>query len=309
MCTYVIAIGGNALEENRQEISEILREIAQCVTEMSQRGDKVVLVHGNGPQIGKIVLQNHYAKSFVEENRMDECGAMTQALIGYRLQKELDNVFHQKGISSSVVTVLTQTIVDQKEVETISPTKPIGPYYTKEEADQMGRKEHFIFVEEAEKGYRRVVPSPMPLAIKELDAVKALLEQGRIVIAGGGGGIPVICNEWGELTGVAAVVDKDYTAEMIAEEILADQLILLTEAEYVAVDYGTKKQKNLEKIHTVVLKKYMEQGEFAQGSMLPKVDAAIKFAESRKGRSTVIGTVSKLSEIMKGTSGTVIYKE
>jgi carbamate kinase len=306
MSTYVIAIGGNALEDNQDNIGAILNHISECIVKLIKNNNKIILVHGNGPQIGKIVIQNHCAHNIIKESSIDECGAMTQALIGYQLQKELGNTLKKSNIKKDIVTVLTQVIVDENEVLTIEPTKPIGPFFTKEEVQKLMNEENVPYIEDSARGYRRVVPSPMPRKIEEIAVIKKLLDDGNIVIAGGGGGIPVIVKEC-ELKGVDAVIDKDYTAQLIASEIEADYLVILTGVEYVAINYGKDDQTNLKKISISQLDKYIQEGQFSKGSMLPKVSACKMFVENRKNRMAVIGTISKLRDIISGTSGTVIY--
>ncbi|MGN0164707.1 MAG: carbamate kinase [Lachnospiraceae bacterium] len=307
MRTYVIAIGGNALEENKDGLDSILQQISNCIADLIKEGNRLVLVHGNGPQIGNIVVQNQMAHGVIEENTIDECGAMTQAMIGYTLQKEIGNSLRKKGIRKDVVTVLTQVVVDEQEALNIEPSKPIGQFYTKEEAMCRMQTEGFPYMEDAGRGYRRVVRSPMPKRIEEIGVIRELLEVGSIVIAGGGGGIPVIEKEGG-LCGVEAVIDKDFTAELLAGEIDADTLILLTGVEYAAINFGTPEQKNLEIVHLPELEKYIEEGQFSKGSMLPKVQACIRFVKDGENRQAIIGTLSKLHEIIIGKGGTVVVR-
>lgn len=305
MRTYVIAIGGNALEENKGGLETILKQLSDCIAGLIREGGRLVLVHGNGPQIGNIVVQNQLAHGVIEESPIDECGAMTQAMIGYTLQKEIGNSLRRQGIRRDIVTVLTQVIVDEQEALNIEPTKPIGRFYTKEEAIQRMKTEGLPYAEDAGRGYRRVVRSPMPKRIEEIGVIRELLTAGSIVIAGGGGGIPVVEKESG-LCGVEAVIDKDFTAELIAREIGADFLILLTGVEYVAVRYGTPQQQNLKTVGTAELERYISENQFSKGSMLPKVQACMRFVKEKDGRQAVIGTLSKLREITEGKSGTVV---
>lgn len=307
MKRYVIAIGGNALEEKKSSLPEIFRQIAGCIAYLIERGDSIAIVFGNGPQVGKLVMQNHYASKEIEENSIDECVAMTQALIGYQMEKELGNALLQYGVKRNIVNVITQAVVDEKELRETNPTKPIGYAYTKEEAERLcAERPETVFKEDSGRGWRQVVVSPKPVRIREIDTIKALLEQENIVIAGGGGGIPVIEKENQEYLGVDAVIDKDYTAERIAEDVNADVLILLTSVEYVAIHYGSRDQKNLVMISANEMKTYEKAGEFSEGSMLPKVRAALQFVQSAVGRQVVIGTLAKLSDILEGKSGTRI---
>ena len=305
MCTYVIAIGGNALEENNNNFSEILGQISKCIAAIVKDENNVVLVHGNGPQIGKIIIQNHCAHNIIKESSIDECGAMTQAMIGYQLQKELGNSLKKQGITKDIITILTQVVVDKREAKTIEPTKPIGPFFSREVALMRSIEENVPYVEDSGRGYRRVVPSPMPKRIEEIQVIRNLLDNDNIVIAGGGGGIPVV-EETDGLKGIDAVIDKDYTAELLAEEINADYLILLTGVEYVAINYGSSDQVNLEKITISQIDQYIEEGQFSKGSMLPKVAACKMFVERNWSKKAAIGSISRLNEIINGRSGTFI---
>lgn len=307
MKRYVIAIGGNALEEKKEALPEIFRQIAGCIAELIGRGDGIVIVFGNGPQVGRLVMQNHYASKEIRENSMDECVAMTQALIGYQLEKELGNALMRCGIRRNIVNVITQVVVDEEELLNAEPTKPIGAAYSREEAErQQAQQPGIVFREDKGRGWRRVVASPEPREIREIDTIRTLLEQENIVIAGGGGGIPVVKREGKEYLGVDAVIDKDFTAEKIAEETDASVLILLTGVEYVAVHYGREDQKDLHTLTAEEMREYEAAGEFPAGSMLPKVKAALRFAGGGNGRQAVIGTLSKLPEILHGKSGTCI---
>lgn len=306
MCTYVIAIGGNALEEQKEALEPVLYNISKCIAKMIKGGDRVVLVHGNGPQIGNIVIQNQCARHIIPESRIDECGAMTQALIGYRLQQSLGNQLEKAGINTGIITVLTQVIVDREEALNSRPTKPIGPFFSREVSEAVKSEQTITMIKDSVRGYRRVVPSPKPLAIKEINIIKELVCRGNIVIAGGGGGIPVYYDRDHILRGADAVIDKDYTAEKLAEEIGADTLIILTGAEYVALNYGREDQINLTEAGTGQLGKYISDNQFPEGSMLPKIQACMKFVKSREGRRAVIGTLPKLEQILHNQSGTVI---
>ena len=308
MKRYVIAIGGNALEENRKDLDCIFASMAETLARLIQRGNQIVLVFGNGPQVGKLVMQNHYASDKLEENSIDECVAMTQALIGYQLEKELGNALGKYNADCKLVNVITQVEVDSRDVLTAPATKPIGPAYTKEEAEHLCAVQPGItFKEDPGRGYRRVVISPQPKSIIEIDTIKALMDQEHIVIAGGGGGIPVVKEKDCNYCGVAAVIDKDLTAEKIAEEIDADVLILLTGTEYVLLHYQKKDETRLERVSCGDMLSYMDAGEFPEGSMLPKVKAAVKFVKSKSSREAVIGTIGKLSEIVEEASGTRIF--
>lgn len=307
MKKYVIAIGGNALEEKKQFLNEIFQKIAESIAILTEKGAGVVLVFGNGPQIGKLVMQNHYASTKLEENTIDECVAMTQALIGNQLETEIGNALAKYGVNRKIVNVMTQVIVDEEEFKKALPTKPIGPSYSKEEVLELQKQQpDAVFKLDVGRGYRRVVVSPRPKKIREIDTICSLLKEGHIVIAGGGGGIPMVNTKTGEFLGVDAVIDKDFTAEKIAEEIGAEELILLTGVDYVAIHFGTTEEKSLKKVSLQELDEYIKNGEFSEGSMLPKIQAAKMFVEKQKGRTAVIGTIGKLLEILQKKSGTVI---
>ncbi len=306
MSTYVIAIGGNALAQNAAGLDQILRDIAKVVVDFSEKGHCIVVVHGNGPQIGNLVLQNEAARQMIPQSPMDECVAMTQAMIGYPLQQHIYNELQNQKSTTQVVTLVTQVLVDEEEMKGLLPTKPIGPFYTKEQAEQLMREKNVVIAEDAGRGYRRLVTSPKPKGIVEISAIHELIKSGAIVITGGGGGIPVVREADGSLRGVEAVIDKDFTAQRIAQELGADYLLILTGEEYLAIDYGKPTQKNLTYVTVENLDEYIRQGQFPEGSMLPKVQAAEGFVLWRKDSVAVIGALHKLREILDGKSGTRI---
>lgn len=308
MSTYVIAIGGNALAQNAANLDQILRDIAKVVVDFSEKGHRIVLVHGNGPQIGNLVLQSEATKQIIPQNSMDECVAMTQAMIGYPLQQHIYNELQNQKSTAQVATLVTQVLVDEEEMKKLLPTKPIGPFYTKEQAEQIMREKDVVIAEDAGRGYRRLVASPKPKGIVEMDTIRKLLENGAIVITGGGGGIPVVREADGSLRGVEAVIDKDLTAQRIAQELSADYLLILTGEDYLAVDYGKATQRNLTKVTVEELEQYIRQGQFPEGSMLPKVQAAKRFVLHRKDGTAVIGALNRIREILDGESGTRICR-
>lgn len=309
----VVALGGNALQESGKPATaeaqlEVVKNTSKYIADLIQDGYKVVIAHGNGPQVGRIVLQNEAADNITPAMPFDVCGAMSQGMIGYHIQQALGDELKIRRNSKKVVTIVTQVIVDKEDSAFENPTKPIGPFYSKEEADRIKKEKGYNIVEDAGRGYRRVVPSPDPKKIVEIDAVKSLVESGFIVITVGGGGVPVIENEEGQLEGVAAVIDKDLASERLAEDLDVDVLLILTAVEKVAINFGKPNQKNLDKMTVDEAKQYIEEGHFAPGSMLPKVKAAIRFAESKPGRKAIIASLDKAKEALKGESGTVIVK-
>jgi carbamate kinase len=231
---------------------------------------------------------------------------MSQGMIGYHVQQGLTKVLRRRGNKSEVATVVTQVVVDANDPKFQSPSKPIGPFYTKEEADAIVAEKGYTFKEDAGRGYRRVVASPMPIAIEELDAIRCLSDNGFIVVAVGGGGIPVIRDQKGELEGVAAVIDKDLASEKLAEDLDANTLVILTAVEKVSIRYNKPDQEDLSALSVADAKRYIAEGHFAPGSMLPKIEAALKFVESRPGRKTIITSLEKAAEALAGKAGTVI---
>lgn len=306
MATYVIAIGGNALEQNKESLDLVYAKIASCIAEIIRKGSRVVIVHGNGSQIGDLIIQNEYAENVVPKKRIDECGAMTQALIGYELQQAIGNELVKTGLKRDVITVLTQVVVDPDDPAMRHPVKPVGPFYNQEEAEVFIKESNITMAEDAGRGYRRVLPSPAPREIKEIEAIKYLLDQKEIVIAGGGGGIPVAYGPDKQLHGVEAVIDKDLTAEKIAEEIHADYLLILTGVEYVAIHYAKPEQQSLKYVSVEQLQNYIDQNQFAGGSMLPKIKACMNFVESNHSGKAYIGALNRIDAVVKEESGTCI---
>ncbi len=303
----VIALGGNALGNDPQEQKEAVRHTSISIVDLIQAGNQVILSHGNGPQVGMINLAMDAAsKSEAQTPEMPfpECGAMSQGYIGYHLQNAIQNELRARGLKKSVATVVTQVVVDKNDTAFQNPTKPVGSFYTKEEADIMINK-GFIFKEDAGRGYRRVVASPKPIDIVEIDFIKSLVDTGNIVIAAGGGGIPVV-EEKGTLVGVPAVIDKDFTTAKLAELVDADSLIILTAVEQVAIRFNKPDQLWLSQLTVEEAQKYIADREFAEGSMLPKVKAAILFASSKAGRKTLITSLEKAADGLAGKTGTWI---
>ncbi len=311
MKKIVIALGGNALQEAGKPATaeaqlEVVEKTSEYIADIIDEGYEVIIAHGNGPQVGRIVLQNEYAAPVSPAMPFDVCGAMSQGYIGYHIQQGLTKILRSRGNKSNVVTVVTQVLVDRNDPKFKNPSKPIGPFYTEEEAKKIADEKGYIMKEDAGRGWRRVVASPMPVEIEELSAVKCLVDNGFVVITVGGGGIPVIRNDKGELEGTAAVIDKDLASEKLAEDLDADALVILTAVEKVSINYKKPDQKDLDKLTVSEARKYMAEGQFAPGSMLPKVEAAVKFVESKPGRITIITSLDKAVEALKGKAGTTI---
>ena len=311
MKRIVIALGGNALQEAGKPATaesqlEVVEKTSAYIADIIEAGYDVVIAHGNGPQVGRIVLQNESASNVTPAMPFDVCGAMSQGYIGYHIQQGLSKVLRQRGVDKQVVTVVTQVVVDKNDPKFQNPSKPIGPFYAKEEAEKIAAEKGYVMKEDAGRGYRRVVASPLPVEIVELDAVKALESAGFVVVTVGGGGIPVIRNDDGTLTGTAAVIDKDLASEKLAEDLDADALVILTAVENVSIHYKKPDQKDLTALTVADAKKYIAAGEFAPGSMLPKVEAAMKFAQSKADRKCIITSLEKAVDALNGVAGTVV---
>lgn len=306
----VIALGGNALQSGSgpataEEQLRVVRETCEHIADLSCRGYEIAIVHGNGPQVGRILLSSETAKDVTPAMPFDVCGAMSQGYIGYHLQQSLKYALNMRNRNTPVVTVATQMIVDENDPAFNEPTKPIGPFYSEEEAKKISEEKGYVMKEDAGRGWRRVVASPMPRKIVEIDAVKSLWDS-TIVITCGGGGVPVIEKSNGVLEGVDAVIDKDFAAELLAEQVEADVLMILTEVEKVAINYNRPDQKDLSVMTLKDATEYMEEGQFAKGSMLPKVQAAMKFVRAFPGKRAVITSLDKALEGLLGETGTQI---
>ncbi|MEI2354788.1 carbamate kinase [Mesobacillus zeae] len=311
--TIVVALGGNAIQTGNGATAEEQKlacyNTAKQLVKLIKEGHKLVIAHGNGPQVGNIVLQQQMNQSDkLPAMPLDTCGAMSQGMIGYWLQNALYEVFHDEGIDKNAVTLVTQVLVDENDPAFENPTKPIGSFYTQEEADQLAKTKGYKMKEDAGRGYRRVVPSPKPLDIIEKKAIVDLIQSGNIVIASGGGGIPV-SKDNSRLIGIEAVIDKDFASEKLAELVDADAFLVLTAVENVAINFGKPEQKNLENLSLAEANQYIEEGQFAPGSMLPKVQAAIQFAESGTGRKSYITSLEHAYDAIAGKTGTVIAGE
>jgi carbamate kinase len=306
----VIALGGNALLQRGQKGSfdeqyQNVKGTVGKVADLIERGHKIVLTHGNGPQVGATLLRHEAAKSIVPPFPLDACGAETQGFIGYMIQQALRNELKSRGIDKFVVTIITRVIVDKHDSAFQHPTKPIGPFYTKAEAGQVrAQKPELVIKEDAGRGYRRVVPSPDPKIIAERTAIRALVDASFIVVACGGGGIPII-EEGGNAVGVEAVIDKDLAGQRLATLIGANIFVILTDIDGAYVNYGKPDQELIKEITTGKLRNYAKEGQFKEGSMAPKVEAAIRFVESG-GERAVIAALGSLIEALDNKAGTQV---
>lgn len=306
----VIALGGNALEDKSlpstaQSQLQVVKRTSEYIAEISCAGYEIAIVHGNGPQVGRILLASEASANVTPAMPFDVCGAMSQGYIGYHIQQGLKLALAKRNRILPVVSVVTQMVVDENDKAFQNPTKPIGPFYTEEEAKKLETEKGYTVKEDSGRGWRRVVPSPLPKRIVEIDTIKTLWNT-TISIACGGGGIPVIEKSDGSLEGIAAVIDKDFAAERLAEDMDADILMILTEVEKVSINFKKPNQENLSGLTTEQAEKYIEEGHFAPGSMLPKVIAAVNFAKSRPGRKSIITSLYKAAEALDGKCGTVI---
>lgn len=307
----IVALGGNALQQSdkpatAEEQLAVVKEAVVHLADLLEDGHQLVIVHGNGPQVGRLVLQNDYAKAVTPAMPFDVCGAMSQGMIGYHIQQALQDELARRHIEKPVVTVLTQVVVDKDDAGFQHPTKPIGPFYSKEEAECLQRNKQYAMVEDAGRGYRRVVASPKPKRIVELKTVKKLVKADQIVITAGGGGIPVVEMPDHELRGIDAVIDKDLAAAQLADNLNADLLLILTAVERVSIHFGKADQKDLSRLTVAEVQQLMRAGEFAPGSMLPKMQAAVGFVKGKPGRRAIIASLQKAREALLGKSGTLI---
>ena len=311
MSLNVIALGGNAIldtDPTDEGQKAVVNHAAKYIAEFVAKGEQVIVCHGNGPQVGNLLLQQKAGES--EKNpalKLDTCVAMTQGSIGYWLQNALTNEFEKRNIAKPVISVVTQVRVDKEDPSFKKPSKPIGPFYTKEEAYAEAAKDGSTYVEDAGRGYLKVVPSPMPKEIVEKEAVRALVEADVLTICSGGGGIPVVAED-GQYVGVEAVNDKDFSARVLAENVDADRLIILTGVDNIYINYNKPDQKALEQISVAEAEEYIKEGHFAAGSMLPKIEAALDFVKGDDKRKAIITSIENLENIDK-EAGTVISQK
>ena len=308
----VVALGGNAILSSDPSASaqkKALVDTAKHLVKLIKNGDDLIITHGNGPQVGNLLLQNLAADS--DKNPafpLDSLVAMTEGSIGFWLQNALENELTKEGIDKEVTSVVTQVIVDKSDPAFENLTKPIGPFYTEEEAKAEAEKTGATFKEDAGRGWRKVVASPKPVGIKEIATIRTLLNAGEVVVAAGGGGIPVVREEDGTLTGVEAVIDKDFASQTLAELVDADLFIVLTGVDYVYINYNKPDQKKLEHVTVAELEEYIQQNQFAPGSMLPKVQAAMAFVNHKPDSRAVITSLENLAALLESNSGTIIEK-
>ncbi len=307
----VIALGGNALGNNAEEQLELVKGTAKTIVDLSERGYDIIVGHGNGPQVGMINLAMEFSANNGGKTPympFPECGAMSQGYIGYHLQQAIKQELHERGIDKECATVVTQVVVDENDPGFQHPTKPVGSFYSKEDAERIAEEKGFTFVEDAGRGYRRVVPSPIPQRIVELNVVEKLVQAGVIVITVGGGGIPVVETEKG-LKGVAAVIDKDRASSLLARNMHADMLVILTAVDRVCINYNKPDQKELASMTLEECAKYEAEGQFAPGSMLPKVQSCAEFVRKNEhGGEALITSLSRAAEALEGKTGTIIRK-
>ncbi|SHI72868.1 carbamate kinase [Geosporobacter subterraneus DSM 17957] len=306
----VIALGGNALQADPKDTTAeaqliTAKETAKPLVDLIEDGHELIIAHGNGPQVGQIVA-TYEAAAGVPTMPFPECGAMSQGYIGYHLQQAIREEMLQRGVQKNVAAIVTQVVVDKEDPGFKNPTKPVGSFFSAEEAEVLQKEKGYVMKEDAGRGWRRVVASPEPVDVVEAPIVKTLVDAGHVVITVGGGGVPVIDKGNGVLEGVPAVIDKDFASEKIAEILDADYLIILTAVEKVSINFNKPNQQNLDVMTIAQAKQYIEEGHFAPGSMLPKVKAAMKFVASKPGRKALITSLEKAKEGIQGKTGTVI---
>ncbi len=311
MSKIIIALGGNALGNSPSEQYELVKHAVEPIVDLIEQGHDVIISHGNGPQVGIINLA--FGKSSKESSNIPfmpfpECGAMSQGYIGYHLQNRIREEFRKRKIEKDVATVITQVIVDSTDPAFNNPTKPIGAFYSESEAIEFMRESKDIYIEDSGRGYRKVIPSPVPVKVVEKEIINTLVKAGVIVISVGGGGIPVI-EKGNKLIGVEAVIDKDIASECLAEALDADYLFVLTAVDRVAINFNKANQRNIEKMSVKEAEAWIEEGQFPAGSMLPKIQAAVKFVRSKPGRKAIISSLEKTREAILGQNGTIVYEE
>ena len=303
MAKYVVSLGGNALGNSPEEQKQALIKVAEAITGLIMDNNEVAIVHGNGPQVGMINLAFETSKE-TPNMPFPECGAMSEGYIGYHIQNALYNSFKRNNINKSVVTLITQVLVDPEDPLFLHPSKPIGSFYNKEQAEIISKEKGYIMKEDAGRGYRRVVASPLPIDIIEKESIKSLLDNGQVVICAGGGGIPVIRKD-SKLEGVAAVIDKDYASAKLASLIDADYLVILTAVNNVHLNHGKENEVILKDVKKADMAKYLEEGHFAKGSMYPKVQAVLNFLKDNN-KTAVIASLDNAKDAFKLKAGTIV---
>lgn len=310
MKTILLAVGGNSLIRAGEKgtIAEQManaRRTAVEIVGLCRAGYRIVLTHGNGPQVGAALLRSERGASQVPGHSLDVCDASTQGEIGYILQQALESELNAAGLHTPVVTVVTQSVVSADDPAMSHPSKPIGPFYARTDAEERKRQFGWEIIEDASRGYRRVVPSPYPVEIVEFEVIQDLVEHGVLVIACGGGGIPVVWNH-GRLEGVEAVIDKDRASALLAAKLGVDLFVISTDADYVYLDYKKPTQKALRSVEAAELQKYLEQGQFPPGNMGPKVESVLRFLQDG-GKRAIITSCDNLRKAVEGTAGTSIF--
>jgi len=308
MKTLVIAIGGNSLikDARHQSVADqyaAVVETVRHVTDLLERGCRIVITHGNGPQVGFILLRSEHSRGVLHEVPLDSIVADTQGALGYQIQQALENEFRRRRLSKSVATIVTQTLVDRADPAFGNPGKPIGEFYTREQAEERRRVDQWRMIEDAGRGWRRAVPSPRPVRIIEWEVIRHLAAGGYVVIAAGGGGIPVVADDKGLLSGVEAVIDKDLASAVLAAQIGADLLVISTGVEKACLHFGSPGERSIDAMTAAEARRYIAEGHFGAGSMLPKVEACVHFVEARAG-TAVITCPRCLSAALDGRSGT-----
>ena len=307
----LVSLGGNAILKHGQrgtaeEQEANVQNTAKHLASLLRRGEKIAITHGNGPQVGNILLQNEIAKETLPAMPLDVCGAESQGMIGYMFQRALRSELGSRGPNLPVVTIVSQTLVDAEDPAFKNPTKPVGPFYTAKEAQQLRETKGWHIISDSGRGYRRVVPSPTPLDIIEKETIIRLFETETVVISVGGGGVPVIREENGELRGVEAVLDKDRTAALLAKILGVETLLILTDVDKVFINYAESDQRALDKVTVQECRKYLAEGEFPSGSMGPKIESAVSFLQDSTGKRVVIASLEMAEEALKGRAGTTI---
>ena len=311
MSKIVIALGGNALGKSPWEQLNLLTNVSKIIVDLVSRGEDIVLTHGNGPQVGQIVLAMDYAANGeVKTPSMPfaECGSMSQGYIGYQMQQSIYNELKVRGLQKNVVSVVTQVLVDENDKAFSNPTKPIGMFYSEEEAEKIKNEKGYHFMEDAGRGFRRVVPSPIPKKIIEGSVIEELVNNGNVVIAVGGGGIPVVNTPDG-LKGIDAVIDKDKSAALLGKEIGADTLLILTSVDAAYLNYNTENMQKIDSLTIEEAEKYISKGEFAKGSMLPKIEACMEFVRDDDKKLAIITSLDKVGDALNRKCGTVIRRK
>ncbi len=311
MKRVIIALGGNAILNkgekgtHEEQMQNVKNTMAGILDALSDNGHEIAITHGNGPQVGNIMIQNAAGRTRVPEMPMSVCDAMSQGQLGYFIQQSLKNLLSEREQKREVATIVTQVVVDQNDPAFQNPTKPVGPFYSKSESEKAAEAGNYVFQEDSGRGYRRVVPSPEPVYIVEIETVKELMRAGIIVVTCGGGGIPVVYDK-GVYQGIDAVIDKDKTASLLADALEADLLINLTAVNKVSLFFGTKKEKQLDFMSVKEARKYLEEGHFGEGSMRPKIEAIIRFVEKNPERKALITHFGVIKEALEGKNGTWI---